>query len=219
MDQATYLAWAIGQAQYYRACYSIFPCGTTYATEIGADAMIAHDLEKARQLVKESGYDGQPIVVLHITDRPFLNAAAIVTQRRLESIGFKVILKAMNWSTNLLVRAREDPPDKGGWNLLHTRFEATDVINPAVHVGLSGAGQSAWFGWPEVPELDKLILDWVRSSDQAKRQQLAGEIQKLALSKVIYVPWGEWVSPTALRRNVRDVVKFDAPVFWNVKVS
>lgn len=219
MDQATYLAWAIGQSQYYRTCYSVFPCGTTYATEVGADAMIAHDLDKARRLVKESGYDGQPIVVLHITDRPFMNAAGIVAQRRLESIGFKVILKAMEWSMNLLVRARKDPPDKGGWNLLHTWFEAADIINPAVHFGLSGAGQSAWFGWPEVPKLDKLVVDWVRLNDQTKRKELADEIQKLALSQVTYVPWREWVQPTALRKNVRDVVKFDAPIFWNVKVS
>jgi hypothetical protein len=30
--------------------------------------MMEHDLTRARQLVKESGYDGRPIVVLHITD-------------------------------------------------------------------------------------------------------------------------------------------------------
>jgi hypothetical protein len=33
------------------------------------------------------------------------HAAAIVTRRRLDSIGFKVILKAMDWSTMLAVRA------------------------------------------------------------------------------------------------------------------
>ena len=48
-----------------------------------------HNLTKARQLVKESGYDGRPVVVLHVTDIPFLNAAAIVTRQRLELIGFK----------------------------------------------------------------------------------------------------------------------------------
>jgi peptide/nickel transport system substrate-binding protein len=86
--------------------------------------------------VKESGYDGHPIVVLHVTDIPFLNAAAIVTRQRLESIGFKVILKAMDWSTNLVVRARKEPPDKGGWSLLHTWWSAADVANPAVHFGV-----------------------------------------------------------------------------------
>jgi hypothetical protein len=68
MDQVTYLHWAIGQAEYYRPCYSVFACGGPYATTIGAEPMMEHDLTRARQLVKESGYDGRPIVVLHITD-------------------------------------------------------------------------------------------------------------------------------------------------------
>jgi peptide/nickel transport system substrate-binding protein len=181
--------------------------------------MVEHDLTKARQLVKESGYDGQPIVVLQVTDRPIFNAAAIVTRRRLESIGFKVILKAMDWPTNLAVRARKEPPDKGGWNLLHTVFNAADVINPAVHFALSGAGARAWFGWPDIPELEKLITDWARTTDQPKRERLADEIQRIALSEVTYVPWGQWSQPTAFRKNVRDVLKFGAPIFWNVKLT
>ena len=219
MDQVTYLAWAIGQSQYYRACSSVFACGSPYATTIGAEPIIEHDLARARQLVKESGYDGRPIVVLHINDIPFLNAAAIVTRQRLESIGFKVILKAMDWSTSLIVRARKQPPELGGWNLLHTWWQGADVINPAVHFGVSGTGLHAWFGWPDVPQLEKLVIDWVRATDQTKRKQLAGQIQKVAFSEVPYVPWGEWVQPTAFRKNIRDVLKFGAPIFWNVKVA
>jgi peptide/nickel transport system substrate-binding protein len=219
MDQVTYLAWAITQSQYYRSCDSVFACGGPYATKVGAAPIMEHDLTRARQLVKESGYDGRPIVVLHITDRPFLNAAAIVTRQRLESIGFKVILKAMDWSTSLVVRARKEPPDKGGWNLLHTWWMAADVINPAVHFGVSGAGPRAWFGWPDVPQLEKLVTDWVRATDETKRKQLASEVQKVALSEVTYVPWGEWVQPTAFRKNVRGVLKFGAPIFWNVRIA
>jgi len=218
MDQETYLAWAVGQSEYYRPCPSVFACGSPYATRIGAEPIIEHDLTKARQLVVESGYDGRPIVVLQTTDRPILNAAAVVTRQRLESIGFKVILKGLDWSTYLVVRARNEPPDKGGWNLLHTNFQAADVINPAVHFALSGAGPRAWYGWPDIPQLEKLATDWVRETDQPKRKRLADEIQKVALSEVPYVPWGEWTLPTALRKNVRDVLKFDAPIFWNVKL-
>jgi peptide/nickel transport system substrate-binding protein len=219
MDQETYLAWAIGQPQYYRACYSVFACGGPYTTRIGAAPIVEHDLARARELVKESGYDGQPIVVLHVTDRPHMNAAAIVTRRRLEAIGFKVILKPMDWSTYLVVRARKEPPDKGGWNLLHTWFQASEVINPAVHFGVSGAGPRAWFGWPDVPQLEKLVTDWVHATDEAKRQQLADEVQRVALSEVTYVPWGEWFQPTAFRKSVRDILKFAAPIFWNVKLT
>ena len=181
--------------------------------------MIEHDLTRARQLVKEFGYEGHSVVVLHVTDRPFLNAAAMVTRQRLESIGFKVILKPMDWSANLVVRARKEPPEKGGWNLLHTWWLAADVMNPAVHFALSGAGAGAWFGWPDIPQLEKLISNWVRETDQTKRKQLAGDVQKVALSEATYVPWGEWVQPTAFRKNVRDVLRFVAPIFWNVRVT
>jgi peptide/nickel transport system substrate-binding protein len=66
-------------------------------------------------------------------------------------------------------------------------------MNLAVHFALSGAGPSAWFGWPNLPQLDKLIADWVRATDKTQRQQLAAEVQRVALSEVTYVPWGEWV--------------------------
>jgi ABC-type transport system substrate-binding protein len=44
----------------------------------------------------------------------------------------------------------------------------------------------------------------VGATDEAKRKQVADEIQKVALSEVPYVPWGEWVQPTAFGKNVRD---------------
>jgi peptide/nickel transport system substrate-binding protein len=219
MDQVTYLHWSIGQPQYYRPCYSVFACGGPYATTVGAERMIEHDLSKARQLVQESGYDGRPIVVLHVTDVPFLSAAAVVTRQRLESIGFNVVLRGMDWSTMQVARTRKEPPDKGGWNLFHTWWPADSIVNPAVHFGIMGGGQHAWYGWPDVPLLDKLVTDWVRATDQTQRKLLADEIQKVALGEVTYVPWGEWFQPTAFRKNVRDVLKFDAPIFWNVKVA
>ena len=92
------------------------------------------------------------------------------------------------------------------------------VAFSAVHFGVSGAGPRAWFGWPDVPELEKLITEWVRAPDEAKRLRLADEVQRVALSEVTYVPWGQWLQPTASRRSVRDVPKFLAPSFWNVKL-
>jgi len=219
MDQVTYLALAIGPPKYYRPCYSVFACGGPYATKTGAEPIINHDLTRARQLVRESGYDGKSVVLLHATDRVPMNAAALVTRQRLESIGFNVILKGMDWSTTLSARASKEAPEKGGWNVLHTWWMAADVLSPAVHFGVSGAGPAAWFGWPDVPQLDKLTTDWVRATEPAKRKQIAEEVQKVALREVTYVPWGEWFQPTAFRKNVQGALKFTAPVFWNVKVT
>ncbi len=219
MDQATYLQWSFGLSDYYKACNSVYACEGPYATTAGAEPLMEHNDLRARELLKESGYDGTPVVILQVTDRPFLNAAAVVSRQRLEQVGFKVQLKAMDWSTNVVVRARKEPPDKGGWNLLFSYWDGADVIDPSVHFALSGAGPSAWFGWPSVPQLEKLATDWVQTRDLAKRKQLADEIQRVALSEVTYVPWGEWVQPTVFRKNVRGVLRFGAPIFWNVKLA
>jgi peptide/nickel transport system substrate-binding protein len=125
----------------------------------------------------------------------------------------------MDWSTNLAVRAKKDPPDKGGWNILHTWWMAADVMHPAVHFGVSGAGPGAWFGWPEIPPLEQLITDFVRAGDQSRRKALAEQVQKVALDEVAYVPWGEWTQPTAHRKNVTGILKFIAPLFWNVSIG
>jgi peptide/nickel transport system substrate-binding protein len=219
MDQNLYLQAGIGQPKYYRSCHSVFACSGPYASTAGNEALAKPNLEKARQLVKESGYDGRPVVIVHVTDISFLNAAAQVTRELCQSVGFNAELRAMDWSTNLATRARKDPPDKGGWNLLHTWWMAADVMHPAVHFGVSGAGPGAWFGWSDIPPLEKLITDFVRATDQAKRKQIADEVQKVALDEVAYVPWGEWMLPTAFRKNVTGIQKFIAPLFWNVQIS
>ncbi|HET7342457.1 MAG TPA: ABC transporter substrate-binding protein [Methylomirabilota bacterium] len=219
MSQETYLQAAIGNEKYYRTCASVFACGGPYASKVGAEGLQHQNLERARQLVKESGYDGHPVTVVQVTDISFLNGAALVTRELLTQSGFKVDLRPMDWSTNLAVRARKDPPDKGGWNILHTWWMAADVMHPAVHFGVSGAGPNAWFGWPEIPRLEQLITDWVRATDQHSRQRLAARIQRIALDEVAYVPWGEWFLPTAFRRNVTGILKFIAPLFWNVSIG
>jgi peptide/nickel transport system substrate-binding protein len=219
MDQVTYLHWVIGQPQYYRACHSVFACNSPYATSVGAEPMIEHNIQRASQLVKESGYDGRPIVLYHVTDIPIMNGAAIVARQRLERVGFKVLLRGMNWAAHQAVRANKDPPSKGGWNLIQTWWQSPDVSNPAVHFGISGAGEKGWFGWPDIPRLESLITDWVRAPDEVGRHSIAEQVQKVAMDEVPYVPWGEYVAPWACRKNLRDFVRFGPPVFWNVKVT
>jgi peptide/nickel transport system substrate-binding protein len=67
--------------------------------------------------------------------------------------------------------------------------------------------------------MEELRLQWARATDRAKQKQLADEIQKLALDEVMYVPFGQWVSPTAFRKSVKGFLPFPAPLLWNVSVA
>ena len=216
VDQEKYLQAALGQPKYYRTCPAVFTCGGPFETGAGA---VKQDVNKAKQLLKDSGYDGKPVVVLDPTDIPLTHGAALVSRELMTQVGFNVDLQAMDWSTVVARRAKKDPPAQGGWNVLFTWWIASDVINPAVHAGISGAGSSAWFGWPENGRIEELKIQWARATDKAAQKQIAEEIQKVALDEVMYVPFGQWVSPTAFRKSMQGFLQFPAPVFWSVSIA
>ena len=93
VSQPDYLQAVIGNAKYAKTCPSIYICGGPFETAAGAPKQ---DLEKAKQLLKESGYDGRPIVILDPTDSPFAHAPALVTAESLKKIGANVDIQAMS---------------------------------------------------------------------------------------------------------------------------
>ena len=76
VDQKNYMQAVIGNEKYYKACPSVFMCGVPYETAAGAPKP---DVARARQLLKESGYDGRPVVVIDPTDTPYAHGASLVT--------------------------------------------------------------------------------------------------------------------------------------------
>src|SRR5207302_1405818 len=156
-------------------------------------------LERARRLLKDSGYDGRPIVVLDPTDSPYAHGPALVTAEMLRSLGATVDLQAMDWSTMVQRRAKKETPAQGGWNVFHTWSTAFDTMTPAVSSVLGGAGEKAWFGWPTSEPIEKLRAQFTRELDAAKRKAIAEEVQKIAYDEVLYVPWGQFVVSGASR--------------------
>ena len=216
VDQKSYLQAVIGNEKYFKTCPSVFMCGgLPYESSAGAPKP---DLERARALFKESGYDGRPVVVLDPTDSPYAHAPALVTMEMLKSIGANVDLHAMDWSTMVSRRAKKEPPAQGGWNVFHTWSTSFDTMTPAVSSVLGGAGEKAWFGWPTSEAMEKLRADFAREPNEAKRRAIAEKVQVLAYDEVPYVPWGQFVIPGAFRKNVHGVLQFGATLLWNIQV-
>jgi peptide/nickel transport system substrate-binding protein len=214
VDQNLYLQAAIGQPKYYKTCPAMFMCGMPFETAAGAPQK--PDLERARALLKESGYDGRPIVILDATDVAVVHAASLVTGELLRQIGATVDMQAMDWSTLVARRAKKEPPNQGGWNILHTWWISGDLFNPAVHAGVSGGGDAAWFGWPKNAEIEQARVAWVQESDPSRRKQIAEQIQSLAYDEVTYIPWGQYLQPAIHRKTVKGVLQNPATILWNV---
>lgn len=216
VNQAVYMQAAIGNEKFWQTCPAYFMCGSPWESESGAEPLMQQNFEKAKQLMQEAGYDGQPVVLLDPTDIPILHAATLVTQQLLTKIGVKVNLQAMDWSTLVSRRAEKKPPAEGGWNLFHTWSTGADVFNPAVNAGIAGTCEKAWFGWYCSEQMENLRAEWVRTADITQKKQLAEEIQRLAFDEVPYVSYGQWFLPAAYRGHVKGVLEFPAPILWNV---
>jgi peptide/nickel transport system substrate-binding protein len=217
MDQA--LIAAVGNdPEMYNPCPAMFVCGTPLETDAGSEPLVEQDFEKAKALAKEGGYNDEKIVVLHVTDDYVINAQTLVTVQNLRKAGFNIDMQSMNWSTLVNRRSIKGPPSEGGWHIFQTWFNGPDFLNPVVHTPVKCNCEDAWFGWPCNEEIEKLRMEYSKTSDPAKQKELAEKIQKLAYDEVAYVPLGSYFQPVAYRSDKLDgLLKSPVQLFWNVE--
>lgn len=217
VNQQDYVQAIIGQKRYYLDfCGALFICGTPNATDVGSEKLRAHDKAKARQLLKESGYTGYPVVVMDPTDFPVLHGAALVTAQKLREIGVKVDLQAMDWSTLTSRRAEMKDPNKGGWNIFHTWWTHPNLLRPVSHIGVSGDCDKAWFGWPCDKQMQDLSRSWAFETDPKKAMDIVVALQKRAYDYVPYVSYGQWQAPFAFRKELKNMMITPNVTFWRV---
>ena len=206
----------VGDPAIYKVCNAPFICGTRFGKEYG-NLLIKPDLAKARQLLKEGGYDGTPVLMMHQTDLQSSNNVQPVAKQQLEAAGFKVDMVDMDWQSVVSRRSRKEPVAQGGWDIFFTTNIALDSNNPGFNSFASGACDKAWFGWPCDEKMEQLRDAYARETDPAKAKQIAADIQARAMEVGTHINVGQWYLPAAVRKGVIDhMMVAPAPVFWNM---
>jgi len=216
-NQKDFLEAVIGDPAYYKVCKALFPCGTPLESLKGMDGFLDSNFEKAKALLKEAGYDGTPIVLMHSTDLVVLTNLAPVAKSLMERAGFKVDMQSMDWQTLVARRAKKDPPAAGGWHAFLTSWVAADILNP-VMAGFVNAGcDKAMFGWPCDAEIEKLRDQFARETDPKKQKAIAEAVQVRITQYPTHIHLGQWYQPAAVRKNVDGLLAAPVPVFWNIQ--
>jgi peptide/nickel transport system substrate-binding protein len=218
MTQEPFLRAQVGVKDLYRPCASMFICGTPFGSTAGSDIQAKSNMKKAQELLKASGYDGTPIVILKPTDLGSIQKLPDVAAQLLRQAGFKVDLQAMDWQTLVGRRAKKDAPDKGGWNMFLTAWQAFDVWNPIGNPALDTRGEkSTWFGWATDDKLVTLRNEFMRATDDAAKKKLADQIHARAFEIGTHVPLGEFDAPMAARKNITGFFVTNSNIYWNLK--
>jgi len=220
LSQEDYMRALMGDdTAMWKTLPSYFTPGTPLYTEVGGDILKGpRNLEAAKKLLAESGYKGEPVTCLVAQDQQITKAFGDVTADLLKKIGFNVDFVATDWGTVGVRRAKKEPPGAaGGWGMFHTWHAGADCVNPAVYSAIRANGDKAWFGWPNVPSVEKEVEAWFDAKNLDEEKAAVARLNTEAFANGVYAPTGFFQVYQAWRTNITGIVKGPLPFLWDVK--
>ena len=107
----------MGHKDFYRLDPGLFFQEQVWHSKAGAALYNQRDKDKARRLLKEAGYGGQPVRWIVTTEYEHHYKPALVGKAQLEEIGLKIDLQVSDWAT---VVQRRNKPEL--WDVFTTAF-------------------------------------------------------------------------------------------------
>jgi peptide/nickel transport system substrate-binding protein len=218
LNQEEFLQANIGDKRFYRTCKAMFTCDSPLASTVGMDGLIEGNSAKARELLKEAGYDGTVVVIPQPTDLGVIKQLAPVAKSQLEKAGFKVDVQPMDWQS-MVTRLinNKGPTAQGGWNAFGTSWVQLDILDPLMTPNLAATCEKARSGWPCDEGMEKLRDKFAAAATDDEKKAVAEEVQRYAMQIVTHVPLGEWQGAAAVRANIgTPSVSPPITVFWGM---
>jgi peptide/nickel transport system substrate-binding protein len=183
-------------------------------TDAGKETYNIKDPARAKKLLTESGYRGEPVILLTNKDYPPMYNSALVMQQQLQAVGINAQMKVVDWPTSVQMSGVSDT----SWNFFFTGWGT----QPA----LGGLATMQFLADPNAvyrPKGDKgdpdLLAAWTDMNtlpDAKDRQAAFARMQKIALEKVFALPFGSFTKVQGARANVKGFVPFRIPRMSNV---
>lgn len=196
---------AFGDAAFYNIDASLMPKHTAWWTEDGCKQWYNQgNTARARDLLREAGYKGEPIVFLTTQEYFWAYNTALVTRQLMQNAGFVVNLTVLDWAT--IVRLRTDPKNWHMHSSSHTAWgEPTgySVLNPE------------FVGWWENARKDSLV-DRMRSQrDHADRMATWKQLQALWCEEAALPKHADANVYRVARARVQGMPNLQVVPYWN----
>lgn len=209
LDQKEYLQAVVGDyPDLVNPGVGWFTAGTPLATLKGVEHFTrAPDLDAARRLVKESGYDGQKVVHLAAGDIPVNTAMGQMTAELYKRIGLNVVYTSVDWG--MLVARIQSPDPASEWASFNSGWTGLSTANPGGHRPLAGNVPN--------PQMEALRAAWMEAGDLAAQKRIAEEMQVLSAQVPASVPFGQYFLPHAHKAELTGFSPAAIVAFWGVR--
>ena len=205
LDVEPMLLAGLGHRDFYRVDPGLFFQELPWHSRAGAALYNQRDKDKARRLLKEAGYTGQPMRWIVTTEYEHHYKPAVVAKSQLEEVGFKIDLQVSDWAT---VVQRRNKPEL--WDAFSTAF--VFVPEPAT----SAQVLCDWPGWWCSPEKDQLLQAMGRELDFEKRYAMWEKVQTVFYAEAPRLKIGDYFRLDARRKDVAGYDPGPYMHFWNV---
>ncbi|PZW44765.1 peptide/nickel transport system substrate-binding protein [Humitalea rosea] len=200
---------------YLNSCESLYMCNTPSQSSAGAAIFQNAGTERARALLRESGYNNEPVVFLHSQSSALLNPMGLVIADQMKRAGFNVQLATSDYATVAQRRFNRGPVNEGGWSVVNIIWNGVDLVNPLANPGVA-YNCADYSGWTCDERQTELITKLARARTAEERAKLADELQLAFHDNVNYILGGQFSAPAAYRAELQNVIEFPIAVFWNM---
>jgi peptide/nickel transport system substrate-binding protein len=205
LDMEPIMSAGIGNKAFYRLDGALFfPEQGLFHSQAGVTGYNQKNKAKARQLLKEAGYAGQPVRWITTKEYEWMYNTALMSSQQMEDVGFKVDLQVLDWAT--LVQRRSKPE-------LFDIFSTGFTLNP--DPAIATAIQCNWPGSWCLEEKDKLLVEMARETDPKKRRAMIEKVQALFYEDVGRIKFGDYFDLWVTRKEVRGFKPGPYLYFWN----
>jgi peptide/nickel transport system substrate-binding protein len=218
IDQVDFMgAVTDNDASAYNVCHSFFPCTTPYGRVPSPDPMGTNGIERARAMLKASGYNGEKVTFLNPSDFTSIAPLGLIANDVLTRIGFNMDFVATDWATVIGRINNKSPPSGGGWNIYPVWWSGMGVVTPTQNALIRGQGAGGWSGWYDSPTMEALNTEWLSAAWDEARMAIGMRMQDLAFHDVPTVPLGQFFIRTAYRTSLTGMLSGPRPVPWNLR--
>jgi peptide/nickel transport system substrate-binding protein len=217
VSQPEYMAAAYGAHEWWEeGCFSYFVCGSPNGSEAGSEPYRKPDYERARQLLADSGYKNEPIVIVTASDVPSQNAMAQVTAANLRMLGANVDLQVVEFAQIMVRRENRKPASQGGWNIILLGLNGSLMNSPVTNLVIdSRCEQAGYFGWPCDPALETLRAQYMAEPDPVTRRGIVDALSREAWASLPAILTGMYYNAYAWNSKVTGLIHATQLVFWN----
>ena len=211
LDMEVIMSSAFTDKEFYQLENSLFlPNQKAWYSDAGKENYNQKDLEKAKSLLKEAGYNGEEVVILTSRDYEHHYNAAVATQQQLEELGVTAKLDVYDWPT--LLERRNDPE---AYDIFFTGFSTISTPNQYVFLD----SQTAWPGWTENAEIDRLLGEIKVEEDPEKALALTAEMQSVMWEDLPIINAGHNSRVSGYSDKLQGYNQMLGPIFWNVGLN